>query len=137
MTDLQIRASLICAPILAMQALAPAGAMAQQLPGVACTFLSECMDDECSPSGYEADLRLKPLGIDAGVATLTAMLEDPSESVELAGTDQNGLMRLANIDSAQGSRLLTVWPDGTARYTTHIADPASSVTYVGRCEENR
>jgi hypothetical protein len=133
-----MRPTLTAAPALALlAALAPAAASAQQLPGMTCTFPSECLDDDCSPSGYEADLRLKPLGIDAGVATLTATIEDLSERVELQGKDQNGLMRLYDIDSANGARLLTVWPDGTARYTTHIADPASSITYVGRCEENR
>ncbi|MFV0299379.1 MAG: hypothetical protein ACK5IP_00565 [Paracoccus sp. (in: a-proteobacteria)] len=102
-----------------------------------CRFAQECLDEECAPSDYEADLVLTPMTIDAGVATLSATFEDPSESFKLAGMDQNGLMRLFNLESAAGARLLTIWPDGTARYTTHIADPASSITYGGRCEEPR
>lgn len=116
--------------------LAPAAASAAA-SGITCRFSMECLDDDCAPTRYEADLELTPMAIDAGVAKLVATFEDDSETIKLAGMDQNGLQRLYNLDSAAGARLLTVWPDGVARYTTHIADPASSITYVGRCEEPR
>lgn len=118
----------------ALLALLPAAAAAQEA-GWTCTFATECLDDQCSPSGYEASLAVTPTSIDAGIAQVTARLEDPSETFPLAGTDQNGLLRLSNIDNATGARLITVTPDGTARYTIHIADPAMAMTYLGRCEE--
>ena len=121
-------------PILGLALLAPALAHAQAAEWT-CTFKTECRDDECATSGYEAALALTPMSIDAGVATLQATLSDDAETLTMAGMDQNGLQRLFNIESAAGSRLLTISPDGKARYTTHIADPAAAVTYIGRCEE--
>ena len=100
-----------------------------------CTFITICKDDVCTGVTYEATLTLMPMALDAGVTTLRASFDDSTESFKLAGTDQNGLQRLSNIDGATGARLLTIWPDRAARYTTHIADPAMSMTYMGRCEE--
>lgn len=119
---------------LAAIALAPAAAVAQEASWN-CNFQSECLDDQCATSGYEASLVLLTSSIDAGIATVNGRLEDSAENLPLAGIDQNGLIRLFNIESATGARLLTVTPDGTARYTTHIADPIMSMTYLGRCEE--
>ena len=126
-------------PALALAAALPAlmapVAASAQAADWSCTFKTECLDDECAASGYEAQLALMPVSIDAGEATLQARLSDESEAVPMAGMDQNGLMRMFNLESVAGARLLTIWPDGTARYTTHIAGPAASMTYAGRCEE--
>ncbi|TRW97640.1 hypothetical protein FNJ84_09085 [Paracoccus sp. M683] len=100
-----------------------------------CKFQTECLDNECAGSAYETSLVLLTSSIDAGIATVGGRLEDSAESLPMAGMDQNGLIRLFNIESATGARLLTLAPDGTARYTTHIADPIMSMTYLGRCEE--
>ncbi|AUH34366.1 hypothetical protein [Paracoccus tegillarcae] len=118
----------------ALCSLMPLGVLAQEASWH-CSFDNECLDQECAPSGYEASLVLLASSIDAGIATLSGRLEDSAENLPLAGMDQNGLVRLFNIENATGARLLTLSPDGTARYTTHIADPAMVMTYLGRCEE--
>ena len=134
MTQTPAPAPAITAAAALLALLLPAAASAQAAEWT-CSFKTECLDEDCAASGYKARLALTPVSIDAGVATLQASLSDDSEAVPMAGMDQNGLMRMFNLESAAGARLLTIWPDGTARYTTHIAGPAASMTYAGRCEE--
>lgn len=124
----------LCVMLPTLVALVPFAALAQEAIWT-CSFQTECLDDECAESGYQAELALTPSSIDAGIAKVTGKLTDDAETVPLAGTDQNGLLRLSNIENATGARLLTIGADGTARYTTHIPDPVMAMTYLGRCED--
>lgn len=115
--------------------------MALPAPGLAgdwsCHFATECYDADCAESGYTASIRVNEAGTEADGADLTATLEDDAESYPLTGNLVSGAWRLASLDNATGARLLTIWPDGTAHYVTHITDPAMAISYAGTCEEVR
>ena len=130
-----MRKTLLTLAILAAQ---PALAASPAKPEFWCSFDAECADAECSDSGYAASLSLSATRPVASAATvITGHLADPSETVALSGLIVDGTKRLFNIESDAGALLLTIWPDGTARYATHIADPAMAVSYLGRCEESK
>ena len=98
---------------------------------MACHFQTECVDAECAASGYQGRLTVTSDG--AGLAE--AGWEDPSESVALSAIVNDGTI-LASADGGEDGRLriLTVLPDGAARFTTHQTDPISAITYIGSCE---
>ena len=123
---------------LAIIAAQPALAVSPAKPEFSCKFETECADSDCSDSGYSASLYLSATRpVASGATVITARLADASETVALSGMIVDGTKRLFNIESDAGARLLTIWPDGAARYVTHIADPAMAVSYLGRCEETK
>lgn len=130
-----MRKTLLTLAVLAAQ---PALAVSPAKPEFQCRFDTECADTECSDSGYTASLYLSAARpVASGATIITGNIADASETVALSGMITLGIKRLFNIESDAGARLLTIWPDGTARYVTHIADPAMAVSYLGRCEETK
>ncbi|MDB6180177.1 hypothetical protein [Paracoccus fistulariae] len=130
--------NLLIPALLALLAALPASANSPRMPVLNCVFATECLDNECADSGYSAQLRLRNARpVDSQMTLISAEFEDASETVPLQGMILSGNKRLFNTESATGTRLLTISPDGTARYTTHIAEPLMAMTYLGQCEEDR
>lgn len=96
-----------------------------------CNFATECVDDECAASGYEGQLTIITDG--AGLAEVE--WADPSEKVAMSAVIENGTTLATATETAPAKqRLLTVLEDGAARFTTHLTDPVTSITYTGQCE---
>ncbi|WBU59344.1 hypothetical protein [Paracoccus albus] len=98
---------------------------------LACTFTTECVDNECADSGYEGQLTV----ITDGAGLAEAEWADPSETVAMSAILENGTTLATSTESGPAKqRLLTVLADGQARFTTHLTDPLMAITYVGQCE---
>ncbi|WBU55454.1 hypothetical protein [Paracoccus sediminicola] len=96
-----------------------------------CSFVSECIDDECAETEYGGTLTV----ITDGAGLAEAEWSDVSETVALAAVVENGTTLASATETAPArQRLLTVLEDGTARFTTHLTDPAMSITYAGACQ---
>ena len=96
-----------------------------------CTFQTECMDTECSASGYEGWMTVMSDG--AGMAEVE--WDDPSESVAMSAVTDGGILLASSTGTEAGrQRMLTVLPDGQARFTTHLTDPPMAITYLGECK---
>lgn len=129
MRKIPLMLALLCAPT-ALFATSP------KPPVLSCSFETECIDGACETSGYTAAVTLgKAQRIDDHTTMIGGLLEDDAETVALSGLILDGQKRLFSIDNPAGARLLTIWADGSARYVTHITDPAMAVSYLGRCEE--
>ncbi|WBU65036.1 hypothetical protein [Paracoccus aerodenitrificans] len=98
---------------------------------LSCSFATECVDDECAATDYEGRLTI----ISDGAGLAEAEWDDPSESVAMAAVVENGMTLASATETAPAKqRLLTVLESGEARFTTHLTDPAMSITYAGQCE---
>ncbi|MFD1797536.1 hypothetical protein FQV27_11745 [Paracoccus aurantiacus] len=98
---------------------------------MACTFETECNDAECASSGYQGRLTI----ISDGAGLAEGEWADPSETISLSAIVTNGTVLASSSGSETGKqRLLTVLPDGKARFTTHLTDPIMAITYIGSCE---
>lgn len=98
---------------------------------MACSFKTECVDTECAASGFAG--RLTVISDGAGMAE--AEWDDDAETLSLSAQLSDGIIMASasNTDPAN-QRLLTVLADGQARFTTHLSDPISAITYIGACE---
>ena len=113
---------------------APKNATPQTAPVIyACRFMTGCIDADCSASDYEG--RLTVISDGAGLAE--AEWADNSETVALSAVVSDDIV-LARADDISGAkqRLLTVLPDGGARFTTHASGPLSAITYLGTCKKD-
>jgi len=94
-----------------------------------CRFGTECVEAEpCADTAYT--LRVVP-----GDGDMTATLEDQSGSVpaSLGVTPDGATWALARGGGVL--RLLSVAPDGAARYTLHFTAAPMVLSYLGRCED--
>lgn len=124
--------------LLATLAAMPAIAASPRLPSLTCSFETECTDNDCADSSYSATVQMKAARpVDSHLTMMSAQFQDASETIDMQGVIIDGHKRMFNMDSDAGARLLTVDGDGTARYTTHIAEPLMAMTYLGQCEEDR
>lgn len=99
-----------------------------------CAFTTECIDSECQDSSYAGSLS-------ANATTHSGHWTDSAETIDLAVAEQDGVT-MASEPMAQGrtQRILTIMPEGAARYTVHVTDPAIgaaplALTYLGQCRE--
>ncbi len=112
------------------------------LPGVAladmtCTFAIECMEGEdCMDSGFNltVDTGLVPgsLVAEGGFPTGDKILTD-AETIDITWAG-SGPALAAFGSSKAGFYMLSVAPDGAARYTAHLPAAELSLTYIGGCE---
>lgn len=97
-------------------------------------MLSECYDtDGCADTTYGIKLEDRAGGLTADDMVLAATLTDNSETIEMLGTLSSSATLLSDV-GANGRRILTILPDGQARFTVHFIDGPVSITYAGICE---
>lgn len=105
--------------------------------GMVCTFATECMEgDSCLESGFafEVDTGLRPgtLAAEGGLPTGDTIVTD-SETIPVTWAGA-GPALAAFGRTGSSFVMLSVAPDGTARYTAHLPGADLSLTYVGACE---
>lgn len=99
-----------------------------------CRFATECREDEpCAENGYGVTLNGDAGGLDEGAMVVSVVMSSETGDTEIVGVRDAGAMSLSG-GSFDARHLLTVAPDGTARYTVHYSDGPQVVSYLGRCE---
>ena len=123
-------------------AVALAGATGAGAAELDCVFATECLEGEdCIESGYA--LRVAPMAppadADARTRTMAALMatveDDTGEVIVSAWTGLLAGARGWSWESAAGFHLLSLAPDGTARYAVHMPRAETAIRYLGRCEE--
>ena len=118
----------------AAQTLSLETAPAQQTFEKNCQMLSECYDtDGCADTTYSMKLEGRAGGLTADDMVLAATLTDDSETIEMLGTLTSSATLLSDVGT-NARRILTISPDGQARFTVHFIDGPVSITYAGICE---
>jgi len=98
--------------------------------GLACHFVTECIESEaCADSDYDFEVSWKSERHE--VITVITPSETTGGRIERREGDATTVV--AEGDNAM--HLLTVSPDGEARYSVHIFDGPMSISSLGRCEE--
>ncbi|MDO5530097.1 MAG: hypothetical protein Q4F71_11900 [Paracoccus sp. (in: a-proteobacteria)] len=118
--------------------LSATGASAQQaaVQNFECRFDRQCEEDApCAKSGYVAAVAVD--GAPGRDGPITALLEDDMGQHELSGYRMEGSLAAAAHAPSDGSYLLTIWPGGGARLTSHYPGGPPAVTMVGQCQEAR
>ena len=111
-------------PAMVLLAAAPALAL-----DTACRFTVECYEAEaCDAADFT--LRLRP-----GDAPDTVRLGGPVDEFTGAVNEAESGARVVIARSPSSVQLLTLGPDGTARYTLHLTDGPAIVSYHGTCED--
>ena len=107
--------------------------------GMLCSFATECMEGEsCLESGFtlEVDTGLRPgaLAAEGGLPTGDTIVTD-SETIPVTWAGA-GPALAAFGPTGSSFVMLSVAPDGAARYTAHLSGADLSLTYIGTCEGN-
>ncbi|MEO1238144.1 MAG: hypothetical protein AAFW64_00495 [Pseudomonadota bacterium] len=102
-----------------------------------CTFSTECLEGEdCLESGYtltvETALRPGSLAQEGGLPTEDTIVTDTETFAITWLASRQGLAAVAATSS--GFQMLSVAPDGTARYSVHLPLSDLSIHYIGTCE---
>lgn len=101
-------------------------------PGLAaadlsCTFVRECMEDAaCDSTDYDLTVTS---------ADGAHQIDDLNGSSTGMALDAGPERRVWAWMSDFGANLLTVAPDGAARYSTHLPEAELSILYLGTCAE--
>ena len=125
----------------------PAALALWLVPGIAmadlsCRFEQECLEGEsCAESGYELQVVPQDAMVDdiepGAVAQALgdqAIVDDAGRFDVLPLGRRDGEKSWFGI-SAAGAHLLTVSPQGAARYSVHFEGAEFSMLYLGQCED--
>ncbi|TCM81487.1 hypothetical protein [Rhodovulum steppense] len=100
---------------------------------LACAFDRECHEAEpCTDADFALDVTGRVGGMGAGTMLARVVLSSVSGDVDAFGTLDGGTMFLQGGDGASRSYLVVT--NGAARYTLHMAEGPTVVTYHGTCE---
>lgn len=119
--------------IAAIAVFAPSASLAE----MTCTFPTECLEGEvCAESGYSLSVKtaLTPgsLAQEGGLPTGDTIVTD-TETFEISwAASRQGLAAFAATSSA--FQMLSVRPDGEARYSVHLPLSGLAIHYIGTCE---
>ena len=119
--------------VLAIGVCLPVGAMA----GMTCTFATECLEgEECMESGFglsvETALTPGTIVAEGGFPKGDVIVTD-SETIAITWTGSGPALGAFGSSDA-GFFMLSVAPDGAARYTAHLPAAEFGLTYIGGCE---
>ncbi len=117
----------------ALLALLPIPAIA----GMACVFATECYEGEaCIDSGFslavETALAPGSLAAEGGFPEGDTIVTD-AETIPVTWAGSGAALGAFGSTKA-GFFMLSIAPDGAARYTAHLPAAEFGLTYVGRCE---
>lgn len=107
------------------------------LAGMACTFPTECLEGEdCLDSGYtlsvETGLTPGALVQEGGLPTGDTIVTDTQTIEVIWAASRQGLAAFGPTSS--GFQMLSVRPDGEARYSVHLPLSGLAIHYIGTCE---
>ncbi|HDR29115.1 hypothetical protein [Rhodovulum sp.] len=100
---------------------------------LACAFDRECRETEpCATADFDLDVTGRTGGMGAGTMLARVVLSSVSGDVDAFGTLGGGTLFL--LGGNESSRSCLVVTDGAARYSLHMAEGPTVVTYHGTCE---
>ncbi|MFW2544519.1 hypothetical protein ACN2XU_17930 [Primorskyibacter sp. 2E107] len=98
-----------------------------------CAFATECYEAEgCQDSGFGFLLDGHGGGLDQGTLMMEAVIASDAGDVFMMGARDAGAYVLSG-GGFDARHMLTVAPDGAARYTVHYSDGPVMVSYLGQC----
>jgi hypothetical protein len=107
----------------------------RQSIALACQFSHECIDlDACADTTFSGELTGAAGGAVAGDLAVGVTMQSDSGDQELVGVLKDKSFKLMNI-VGNGAHLLTIAPDGSARYAVHFPDVPMAITYHGQCKD--
>lgn len=98
-----------------------------------CRFERECIEAEpCAESGFDPVIDAHAGGLDPEVLMVEAQMIGDGGNTFMMGAQDHGRVSLMGGDF-DARHLLTIAPDGAARYTVHLAEGPRVVSYLGTC----
>ena len=98
-----------------------------------CSFVTECYEGEgCAETAFDLSIEGRAGGLVPTDLMVEAQIVADAGTAEMLGLRASGAYSLSGGEFA-ARHMMTIAPDGAARYTVHYADGPMMISYLGTC----